>query len=204
MTATAGYCSTPLAWARRPRRDPAPRGGRFRAYAPAVSAAASSDAAFHPDVFRAADSLQAEFRAVDRALAVNSSRVAAAFRRARVAPHVTPPPRFIPIASSTALLLGLRASLCRCVRFSISAGRRDMVMTTAAAGRRWTPSSLKSSAPRPPLCAPRFHFGTRQSHFAPFVAYLCLTELLFEILIPPSVSSSSPARTPLPVRCLRF
>ncbi|KAF8651301.1 hypothetical protein HU200_063553 [Digitaria exilis] len=88
MAATAGCCSTPLAWARRPRGAPAPRGGRCLAYAPAVAAAAS-DAAFHPDVSRAAESLQAEFAAVDRALAFNSSRVATAFRRARVAPHVT-------------------------------------------------------------------------------------------------------------------
>ncbi|KAF8660151.1 hypothetical protein HU200_057712 [Digitaria exilis] len=86
MTTTTGYCSTPLAWARRPRGASAPRGGRCRAYAPAL-AAAPSDAAFHPDVSQAAESLQAEFAAVDRALAVNSSRVAAAFRRARVAPH---------------------------------------------------------------------------------------------------------------------
>jgi len=81
MTATGGCCSTPLAWAR-PRASPAPRVGRCRAVA-----AGASDVAFHPDVSRAAESLQAEFRAVDRALALNSSRVAAAFRRARVAPH---------------------------------------------------------------------------------------------------------------------
>ncbi|RLM73152.1 uncharacterized protein YnbB-like isoform X1 [Panicum miliaceum] len=85
MTATGGCCSTPLAWAR-PRASPALRVGRCRAYAPAVAAGAS-DVAFHPDVSRAAESLQAESRAVDRALALNSSRVAAAFRRARVAPH---------------------------------------------------------------------------------------------------------------------
>ncbi|WVZ87370.1 hypothetical protein U9M48_034011 [Paspalum notatum var. saurae] len=85
MTATASCCcSSTLAWARRPRAAPpaaAPRVVRCRAYAP------PSEAAFHPDVSHAAESLQAEFRAVDSALALNSSRVAAAFRRARVAPH---------------------------------------------------------------------------------------------------------------------
>ncbi|KAF7019250.1 hypothetical protein CFC21_032445 [Triticum aestivum] len=43
--------------------------------------------AFHPEVARAVESLQAEFREVDRALALNSYRVSAAFRAARVAPH---------------------------------------------------------------------------------------------------------------------
>jgi hypothetical protein len=75
------------AWAC-PRAAPAPspRGVRFWRLGASASAA---DLAFHPDVSCAAESLQAEFRAVDRALASNSSRVAAAFRRARVAPHVT-------------------------------------------------------------------------------------------------------------------
>jgi hypothetical protein len=49
---------------------------------------ASASEAFHPEVSRAVESLQAEFREVDRALALNSSRVSAAFRRARFAPHV--------------------------------------------------------------------------------------------------------------------
>ncbi|CAM0901880.1 unnamed protein product [Alopecurus aequalis] len=49
--------------------------------------ACASESAFHPEVSRAVESLQAEFREVDRALALNSSRVSAAFRHARVAPH---------------------------------------------------------------------------------------------------------------------
>jgi hypothetical protein len=49
---------------------------------------AAASEAFHPEVSRAVESLQAEFREVDRALALNSSRVSAAFRSARVAPHV--------------------------------------------------------------------------------------------------------------------
>ncbi|KAL6651949.1 hypothetical protein ACP70R_010874 [Stipagrostis hirtigluma subsp. patula] len=85
MTATATTMAFP-AWAL-PRAAPAPRGGRCRACAPASAFAVAGELAFHPDVSRAAESLQAEFRAVDRALAANSSRVAAAFRRARVAPH---------------------------------------------------------------------------------------------------------------------
>jgi len=100
MTATGCCCSAPLAWAR-PRASPARRGGRCRAVA-----AGAADVAFHPDVSRAAESLQAEFRAVDRALALNSSRVAAAFRRARVAPHVTP---LVSPYSSTAPQPGIRA-----------------------------------------------------------------------------------------------
>ncbi|KAM0836089.1 hypothetical protein ACQ4PT_062547 [Festuca glaucescens] len=48
---------------------------------------ASASEAFHPEVSRAVEALQAEFREVDRALALNSSRVSAAFRAARVAPH---------------------------------------------------------------------------------------------------------------------
>ena len=102
MAATGGCCSAPLAWAR-PRASLARRGGRCRAVA-----AGASDVAFHPDVSRAAESLQAEFRAVDRALALNSSRVAAAFRRARVAPHVTRL-AFHPTHSSTAPPPGIRA-----------------------------------------------------------------------------------------------
>uniref|UniRef100_A0ACD5V3V9 Uncharacterized protein n=1 Tax=Avena sativa TaxID=4498 RepID=A0ACD5V3V9_AVESA len=63
-------------------RHLATRGGRRTARRPCVRASA-----FHPEVSRAVESLQAEFREVDRALALNSSRVAAAFRHARVAPH---------------------------------------------------------------------------------------------------------------------
>ncbi|GJN26296.1 hypothetical protein PR202_gb14218 [Eleusine coracana subsp. coracana] len=88
MTVTAGSAAYPArAW---PRVAPAAatRCSRFRRPgACAYPVAAAADLAFHPEVSRAAESLQAEFRAVDRALAYNSSRVAAAFRRARVAPH---------------------------------------------------------------------------------------------------------------------
>ncbi|XP_044318615.1 uncharacterized protein YnbB-like [Triticum aestivum] len=72
--ATATLTSPPFA--RRPR---APRGGR-RTVRPRACA-------FHPEVARAVESLQAEFREVDQALALNSSRVSAAFHAARVAPH---------------------------------------------------------------------------------------------------------------------
>jgi hypothetical protein len=48
-----------------------------------VVAVAAPDVAFHPDVSRAAESLQVEFHTVDRAIALNSSGVATAFRRAR-------------------------------------------------------------------------------------------------------------------------
>ncbi|KAL6844507.1 hypothetical protein ACP4OV_026180 [Aristida adscensionis] len=88
MTATASCSASARAWST-PRAAPAlppassRPGRRVRCRAPAAAA----DLAFHPDVARAAEALQAEFRAVDRALAANSSRVAAAFRRARVAPH---------------------------------------------------------------------------------------------------------------------
>ncbi|KAG8043623.1 hypothetical protein GUJ93_ZPchr0458g22409 [Zizania palustris] len=77
MTATTAGLASPLAWL--PRAAPAPRGRC------AVRCAPSS--AFHPDVSRAVELLQAEFREVDRVLAVNSARVSAAFRRAHVAPH---------------------------------------------------------------------------------------------------------------------
>lgn len=125
MTATASCCSSPVAWAR-PRAAPASasaaalRVGRCPAVAVAVAA---PDVAFHPDVSRAAESLQAEFRAVDRAIALNSSRVAAAFRRARVAPHVTPLPLgFSPYYSSSAWRpssvpqVNAESSHVRCVR----------------------------------------------------------------------------------------
>ncbi|KAL5216120.1 hypothetical protein ABZP36_007521 [Zizania latifolia] len=77
MTATAAGLASPLAWL--PRAAPAPRGRC------AVRCAPSS--VFHPDVSRAVELLQAEFREVDRVLAVNSARVSAAFRRTHVAPH---------------------------------------------------------------------------------------------------------------------
>uniref|UniRef100_A0A0E0KVR1 Aluminum resistance protein n=1 Tax=Oryza punctata TaxID=4537 RepID=A0A0E0KVR1_ORYPU len=67
--------SSPLvAW---PRAAAGSRGGRCAARA----------SAFHPDVSRAVESLQEEFREVDRALALNSARVSAAYRAAHVAPH---------------------------------------------------------------------------------------------------------------------
>ncbi|EAZ32123.1 hypothetical protein OsJ_16322 [Oryza sativa Japonica Group] len=74
MTGAAAAVSPLVAW---PRSAPASRGGRRAARA----------SAFHPDVSRAVESLQAEFREVDRALALNSARVSAAFHAAHVAPH---------------------------------------------------------------------------------------------------------------------
>uniref|UniRef100_A0A0E0GKL6 Uncharacterized protein n=1 Tax=Oryza nivara TaxID=4536 RepID=A0A0E0GKL6_ORYNI len=72
--AAAAAVSPLVAW---PCSAPASRGGRRAARA----------SAFHPDVSRAVESLQAEFREVDRALALNSARVSAAFHAAHVAPH---------------------------------------------------------------------------------------------------------------------
>uniref|UniRef100_A0A8I6XEL9 Uncharacterized protein n=1 Tax=Hordeum vulgare subsp. vulgare TaxID=112509 RepID=A0A8I6XEL9_HORVV len=72
--ATAALTSSPFA--RRPR---AARGGRRTVRLRAC--------VFHPEVARAVESLQTEFREVDGAIALNSSRVSAAFRAARVAPH---------------------------------------------------------------------------------------------------------------------
>ena len=181
MTATGCCCSAPLAWAR-PRASPAPRVGRCRAVA-----AGASDVAFHPDVSRAAESLQAEFRAVDRALALNSSRVAAAFRRARVAPHVTP----LVSPYSSLRLLRLASELTPLAnarlfqhfggstgyghddgggREALDAVFADIVGAEAAIVRPQVPPSTPS-------------IGS----FAPFVAYPCLTELLSDVLIPPSL-----------------
>jgi hypothetical protein len=164
MTATASCFSSPVAWAR-PRAGPAGASAALRVGRCPAAAVAAHDVAFHPDVSRAADSLQAEFRAVDRAIALNSSRVAAAFRRARVAPHVNPP-SFHP-----GPLLGIRAhtagehrvTFVACVCFSISVGPRGTATTTVAAGKRWTPSSPTLLVRRLPLCARRSHLRTQRN-----------------------------------------
>lgn len=200
MAATACFCSSPLAWARpRDAPAPAPRVGWCRAYAPTVVVAAS-DAAFHPDVSRAAESLQAEFRAVDRALALNSSRVAAAFRRARVAPHVTPLVSPIPLPLCLASEPGVtRVRLFQHFGGSTGYGHDDgggrealdavfaeIVGAEAAIVRPQVPPWHTTVSFRSIRCSP-------QSDRAP----LRCTNSSID-------ASSSPARTPLPVHCLRF
>lgn len=164
--AAAAAVSPLVAW---PRSAPASRGGRRAARA----------SAFHPDVSRAVESLQAEFREVDRALALNSARVSAAFHAAHVAPHVNLPR----LLSSSAVCGSLSGSgydaHAASANFSISVARRGTATTTGAAGRCSTPSSPRSSAPRPPLSAPRFHVHTRY-HFSltpPISPYIPLHSL---------------------------
>ena len=79
--------------------------------------------AFHPEVARAVESLQAEFREVDRALALNSYRVSAAFRAARVAPHVTPQTSSPLVLYPRSLLLAdARVPVCELQHFGGSTG----------------------------------------------------------------------------------
>ncbi|KAM0829193.1 hypothetical protein ACQ4PT_067031 [Festuca glaucescens] len=87
MSTAAATTLTSSPFARpRGRRMVRPHASASEAFHP-IRKKNSQKEAFHPEVSRAVESLQAEFREVDRALALNSSRVSAAFRRARVAPH---------------------------------------------------------------------------------------------------------------------
>jgi len=145
--------------------------------------------AFHPDVSRAAESLQAEFRAVDRALALNSSRVAAAFRRARVAPHVTP--LVSPYSSLRLLRLASELTPLANARLFQHFGGSTGYGHDDGGGREALDAvfaeivGAEAAIVRPQV-PPLTH--NIVSFRSPFVAYLCLTELLSDVLIiPPSL-----------------